>query len=250
MKTLADRVRERRKELKLSQLELGKRIGVGQSTIGNIESGRNKSATFLPQLANALGVSAIWLAEGKGEMLPRSNDEPTSIDSDTRKKIALANALERGDITLEDYAKESNTSALPFYNISADKTNNQPTLNATGQRYFTHNEEFAELGLSPDRAFWCHAIDDSMAPTISRGDRLLIENLIGQSLSNIINDKIYLFTWRGEVQCKRLVKQFDGKLLVKSDNSDSHTSALLSPDDIATLILIGRVRVAYSQNTL
>ena len=49
-----ERVRQRRIELGLSQAELGKMAGVPQSTIGQIENGRNKSSTKILELANAL----------------------------------------------------------------------------------------------------------------------------------------------------------------------------------------------------
>ena len=47
-----ERVRQRRIELGLSQAELGKMAGVPQSTIGQIENGRNKSSTKILELAN------------------------------------------------------------------------------------------------------------------------------------------------------------------------------------------------------
>lgn len=65
--TLADRTRTARKKAGISQAELAQKIGVKQSSIGNIESGRNLSATFLPQLAAALDVDALWLVNGTSD---------------------------------------------------------------------------------------------------------------------------------------------------------------------------------------
>lgn len=59
-----DRVRARRKELGLSQQELAKRAGIGQSSIGQIENGRNKSTTKIIELAKALETTPEYLTQG------------------------------------------------------------------------------------------------------------------------------------------------------------------------------------------
>lgn len=66
MYTLADRLKWARQKAELSQEELGKKAGVSQSTIGNLEAGTRNSARRLPQIAAVLGVNALWLAEGRG----------------------------------------------------------------------------------------------------------------------------------------------------------------------------------------
>ena len=47
--------------------------GVSQSTISDIERGRNAGSTEAAKLAASLGVSALWLTTGKG---PRHGDAP------------------------------------------------------------------------------------------------------------------------------------------------------------------------------
>ncbi|AVF41575.1 XRE family transcriptional regulator [Pandoraea apista] len=66
MYTLAERLRWARTKAKLSQEQLGTRAGVSQSTIGNLESGTRSTARRLPQIAEVLGVDALWLADGTG----------------------------------------------------------------------------------------------------------------------------------------------------------------------------------------
>lgn len=63
----------------ISQKTLGKLVGIPQSHIGNLESGLRHSSTRLPEIAAALGVSAFWLATGKG---PRkmSDLDPKAIE--------------------------------------------------------------------------------------------------------------------------------------------------------------------------
>jgi len=82
MKTLAERLAWARAKKEVSQERLATLAGVSQSTIGNLEAGIRSSARKLPQIANALGVSALWLAEGVGEVSQRNatpKDVATSL---------------------------------------------------------------------------------------------------------------------------------------------------------------------------
>lgn len=67
--SIAERCKEARKKLGISQYELAdavSRLGfkVGQSTIGNLEAGKVQSPRFLPELALALNVTTEWLRRG------------------------------------------------------------------------------------------------------------------------------------------------------------------------------------------
>lgn len=61
---LSDRVRQKRKELGLSQQELAKLTGMAQSAIGQIENGRNKRTTKILELAEALQTTPEYLLNG------------------------------------------------------------------------------------------------------------------------------------------------------------------------------------------
>ncbi|QPI65855.1 LexA family protein [Vreelandella venusta] len=65
-----DRLKKARKLAGLNQAELAKKIGVQQTSISDLERGKSKSTSFSTQMAHELGVSALWLATGKGEMVP------------------------------------------------------------------------------------------------------------------------------------------------------------------------------------
>lgn len=67
MTTVAYRLKELRASLDLTQAELAKRAHLkNQSIIGALESGARKKSSHIPAIAKALGVEALWLAEGKG----------------------------------------------------------------------------------------------------------------------------------------------------------------------------------------
>lgn len=67
MTTFADRLKDSRIKSGLTQEGLAKAIGQKkQSVIASLESGQNKSTSYLPEIAKALGVDAYWLKTGKG----------------------------------------------------------------------------------------------------------------------------------------------------------------------------------------
>jgi SOS-response transcriptional repressor LexA len=64
MNTFSERVRNRRKELGLSQIELAKKAGLSQTTISDIERGRNDGSRDIVDLARALQCSPEHLVNG------------------------------------------------------------------------------------------------------------------------------------------------------------------------------------------
>ncbi|MFF7060757.1 S24 family peptidase [Achromobacter spanius] len=66
MSALKDRLAEARTEAGLSQAQLAKAVGAGQSTIASIENGRNKGSSLFLDLARALNVNVEWLMDGAG----------------------------------------------------------------------------------------------------------------------------------------------------------------------------------------
>jgi transcriptional regulator with XRE-family HTH domain len=69
MRSVGNRLEERRKELGLSQKELAQRAGTTQPTLSALESGKSKETNFIARLAQQLGVHALWLETGQGPRL-------------------------------------------------------------------------------------------------------------------------------------------------------------------------------------
>jgi transcriptional regulator with XRE-family HTH domain len=78
MSTLKDRLAEARAESGLSQAQLAKAVGAGQSTIASIENGRNKGSSLFLDLARALNVNVEWLMDGTGHKRTSTDSTPQS----------------------------------------------------------------------------------------------------------------------------------------------------------------------------
>ncbi|MDF8362173.1 LexA family transcriptional regulator [Achromobacter anxifer] len=76
MSPLKDRLAQARTESGLSQAQLAKAVGAGQSTIASIESGRNKGSSLFLDLARALNVNVEWLMDGSGPKRGAGDGEP------------------------------------------------------------------------------------------------------------------------------------------------------------------------------
>jgi transcriptional regulator with XRE-family HTH domain len=66
METIGERVRKRRKDLKLKVPDLARATGLANSTIYDLENGGQKETTKLHLLAKILRCSVDWLETGKG----------------------------------------------------------------------------------------------------------------------------------------------------------------------------------------
>ena len=74
--TLGGRVRMLREYRKLTQAELGRKVGVSQSALAQVESGMTQTikGNTLLRLAAALEANPRWIMSGKGE--PMQLDAP------------------------------------------------------------------------------------------------------------------------------------------------------------------------------
>lgn len=85
--TLGSRIKQAREALGWDLPRLAKESGIPYPTLAGIEGGNQRTSTKTPQLAETLGVSAVWLATGKpsrdlnvkqrpGEMRTDPQNEP------------------------------------------------------------------------------------------------------------------------------------------------------------------------------
>ncbi|MDN7724901.1 helix-turn-helix domain-containing protein [Burkholderia gladioli] len=95
METFGSRVRARREKLKWSQEDLRRAAGLSQSTIAQIESGRNKGTKHILQLAAALQVSPEWLQGGESDAPEAKVVSPASTLTVAAK--SLIREIERAD---------------------------------------------------------------------------------------------------------------------------------------------------------
>jgi transcriptional regulator with XRE-family HTH domain len=72
--TYSSRLKRAREHAQLSQSELGRRIGKSAQAIQYLEDPKNaaQGSKETPRIAQECGVDAVWLSNGRGEMLAHS----------------------------------------------------------------------------------------------------------------------------------------------------------------------------------
>ena len=65
--------------------------------------------------------------------------------------------------------------------------------------------------------------DDSMSPTFSRGDRILVDT----RQTDIRPNKVYLLSIAGQIKIQRLIPRLNGDVLVKYDNPEYQDDVLV-----------------------
>lgn len=79
MTTLAERIKIARQHVGLTQKALSQKVGVEQPVISQLETGKNLQSAHLPKIAHICGVSAIWLSDGIGEMVPGTSGQDANV---------------------------------------------------------------------------------------------------------------------------------------------------------------------------
>lgn len=85
-----------------------------------------------------------------------------------------------------------------------------------GQKQAFRRAWCQRLGINPDHAATIVNEGQSMEPRLIDGDSLVVD----YKATNIIDGKVYAIAYQNELYVKRLFKQPDGGLLVRSDNPD------------------------------
>lgn len=80
---MKNRIKQIRKDNKLTQVEFGERIGVKGNTVTNYETGlRNPTDAVILSICREFGVNKDWLLTGKGDMYDVPEDEVAAVVSD------------------------------------------------------------------------------------------------------------------------------------------------------------------------
>jgi len=111
-----DRIKDRRKELKLTQSDVGRSVGVSKATVSQWESGdTSPSGSNLMRLAKALKINAEWIETGK-------ISKPPTLEYDAESPIAAQypslELLDRDNIACklknEPYVVDKLISSIPL----------------------------------------------------------------------------------------------------------------------------------------
>lgn len=143
---LKDRLKQARKNAKMTQNDLAKAIKISQGSISDLESGRNKSTTNLVEMAKVLGVNPTWLATGQGEITLQMDKNSECVKTFGKvRKVPIFN-----DITTDIFTKVVDNTYDEF-------------------------EEIYDNGRYHERIFYLRIHGDNMIPRFNIGNLILVD---------------------------------------------------------------------------
>lgn len=193
MPTLSERLKRARESKGMTQIDLAKAAGCGQSVIGNLESGTRKSSSYLPRIAAVLGKSPLWLAEGVGQ-----EDGPEG-------QPAFAPAP--SDFLPVRRAELKLSAGVHGYGIEYQQGESRPI--------FFRADWFALHGYEPERLIAMRVAGQSMEPSLFDGDVVVV------NLANTVpaDGEVFAANYEGEAVIKRM-RRDGGEWWLTSDNAD------------------------------
>lgn len=239
METLSDRLRFAREKLNLSQQEVADAVGMKQPSYYQLESGKTKRSRFINEIAKALKTDVDWLMHGEGEH--RSPDERTSPTNEMQHEphIVIGKQSEYDLVRIKyldikascgaGYANEDYPAAhTHMFTVEFLRENNLP-IDGTG-------------------LVLMHACSDSMGYTIPHGSLMLVDTN-EKGFDNFINNKVYVFKADSEMICKRAIRNLNGTVVLKSDNTDKtlYPDQTIDRETFSQFEMFGRVRYIFAQ---
>jgi len=223
VETVAQRVKRLRAELDLTQSEVGRRAGLSQVTISDIERGRNKGSRELLQLANALHTSVEYLSTGR----ENSRDAPRRL----AESIAIGQDRAITRIEVIDDPMGRMDDGIPM--LAAIEVSKQWM---DGKIPTAQHDSLKIVACQ----------DDSMEPTFKRNDALMIDT----SERRFESDGVYAFYLRDGAFVKRIQRLPDGGVRVISDNRAMYDPYTMSERECARAVVVGRVVFVWSGKSL
>ncbi len=212
--TLAQRIKNLRKELGLNQTEFAQRIGITQTSLSQIEGEKNGiSYDVYKSIVNEFKVEAMWLMDGVGTMFVSFD----SAQDDKRSRNVLPLVVQVGSDEEENIVMVDKKAAAGYLQHQQDPEfiANLPAFRLPGYRGKTF------------RAF--EISGDSMLPGIVSGD--MIVGSYVESLTDIKSGNVYIVvTHDGSIVAKRVTFLGNDSYELKSDNTVYEAYAVKAED--------------------
>lgn len=216
------RLREARKQRRLTVAQVAERAGFSESTVRAHENGQNKLRPEPAEVyARILRLDVAWLLYGQGAPL---DDLPEDALVDAPLVAARGKAADL--VTVNEY--DVRLSAGPGALFEAE--------NVKGVWQFSRSYIVDELRLNPSRLGVVEVHGDSMSPTLKTGDRVLVD----YSDNNVALPGIYAIWDSNATVVKRVEKvpASDPLMLVLISDNKNHNQYTVPAEMVN---VVGRV---------
>lgn len=215
---IGERLRLVRNKFGLTQPAAASKFNIPVGTLKQYEKGPSEpGAGALRGLAEG-GINTNWLLTGEGDML-------------------LADAPQRPELPVAAIDLHEDFALVSLYNVEASAGHGAVVGEEQEISQLAFRKKWLKnKNLRQDKLALIKTRGDSMEPTLSDGDLLLVDT----SIEKIIDDAIYVIQTDHQLVVKRLQQSFDGSLAVISDNP-RYNQQRLDPEQAIGLKIAGRV---------
>lgn len=221
METVGNRIRRLRKGLGVTQAKLAEMLGIKAPSVVQWESDKtNLKGENLLNAAKLFGVTPDYILYGG-----------TQAESNV---IALhdGDAIPDDMVQISEYKVQFSAGNGCIMDYCLVEESEPATYRLSW---------FKKRGINPEKAKRFKVHGDSMEPFLFANDSVLV-NMAENDLSRIIDGKVYAIRYVDELRVKRLYRQLDGTLILRSDNP-SYVDEVVPPELAEENIsIIGRVR--------
>lgn len=211
-------------DLVQNRSDLARFLNESPQSISNWEK-RGVPKAKLTDLAGRLGVAAEWLDKGDAT---RENTWGPAIKTPFRPVRVIDNIDEAEHEIFE----------VPRYTLKASAGHGAITfeVDELGQPNYMRMNWAKREGWRKEDLFTIVVVGDSMEPRIPDGCSVTVHKQ-----QQIVNGKVHVLCRDGECFVKRLFKQFDGSLLVRSDNQAAYHDVVIPADQLEHVHIVGLV---------
>lgn len=192
----------------------------GKSPFGE-RAARRLEATY--------GMGLGYLDKAQNENHGEQPDLGPAIQTPLRPVVVVDSA--------DDINPDHDIFAIPRYTVRASAGDGEPVfeIDTKGTPNYCRGGWAMENGYKRDKLFSIVARGNSMEPLIQDGASLIVHRQ-----EEVVSGKVHVICRGDECYVKRLIRQLDGSVLVKSENPDYKDVEVL-PDDPTPLHVVGLV---------
>ena len=216
--SLKESLKESRRKAKKTQAEIAEAVGITQPAYQALESGKNQKSSYLPMIANILGVDPLWLTTGSS---------PDSFElSEISDPVIVTNDLKNQFVWIDVFEASFSCGTGESIEFHFDAINGKIPFPPAFLKERNVTEQTMKI---------IKAKGDSMADFIKDGD------MVGINLAqtDVIDGEIYAVYLAGEGMIKQIFKEADGSLILHSLN-EKYRDKLVTEENGKNFRVIGR----------
>ena len=223
----------------LSQRQLARDSGVAQATISYLEREDPESSRYIPEFATALGLPAEDLAKLACQKFIEIRGDYTDWD--------IAKQEYRRDppkgYEFKRFPRDNEIVFIPEYRVefsAGDGTVFDYAEVEEGTPKAYSQNFFHSLRVNPNKCKRFKVSGNSMEPLLYDGDSILV---VEESIGTPIRDgQVYIVRYDNELKVKRVSKNMDGSVTLRSVNSAQYADFTIPAEDVGTrFTILGKV---------